>query len=169
MAALGGFLNCGWMFTGLIADLGRVRELERDDEGATIEIATRLARRALEGDSVAVNGVCLTATDVRDGRFARAGDGRDARALLARRARRRLAVNLELALRAERPARRACRAGPRRRHRHRIEVREEGFARVLDIEVDPELGALSGREGLGRGARGQPDRQRVARRTASCR
>ncbi len=52
------------MFTGLIADLGRVAAVERDGAGATLRIATALARELGEGDSIAVNGVCLTAVDV---------------------------------------------------------------------------------------------------------
>ncbi len=52
------------MFTGLIADLGSVRSVESDSDGATLEISTRLAGELHEGDSVAVNGVCLTATTV---------------------------------------------------------------------------------------------------------
>ena len=50
------------MFTGLIADLGSVTALERDGEGATLAIRTGLAGELREGDSIAVNGVCLTAT-----------------------------------------------------------------------------------------------------------
>ncbi len=49
------------MFTGLIADLGRVSALERDESGATLTVSTALAEELGEGDSVAVNGVCLTA------------------------------------------------------------------------------------------------------------
>ncbi len=74
------------MFTGLIADLGSVSGLERDEQGATLRIESR-ARTAscAEGDSIAVNGVCLTATELDVAGFTRAGDARDARALLARR------------------------------------------------------------------------------------
>ena len=50
------------MFTGLIADLGEVTALHEDGDGATLEIATRLVSELGEGDSIAVNGVCLTAT-----------------------------------------------------------------------------------------------------------
>src|ERR1700735_40047 len=57
------------MFTGLIADLGRGRALERDDGGARLEIDTRLAQELSTGDSIAVDGVCLTATEVREGGF----------------------------------------------------------------------------------------------------
>jgi riboflavin synthase len=50
------------MFTGLIADLGRVVELDTGAGGARLRIATALAGDVKEGDSVAVDGVCLTAT-----------------------------------------------------------------------------------------------------------
>ncbi|HUC00555.1 MAG TPA: riboflavin synthase [Solirubrobacterales bacterium] len=50
------------MFTGLIQDLGTVERLEADADGATLRIATKLAPEIGLGDSVAVNGVCLTAT-----------------------------------------------------------------------------------------------------------
>lgn len=50
------------MFTGLIQDVGRVELVERGDEGARIRIATALAAEITPGDSVAVDGACLTAT-----------------------------------------------------------------------------------------------------------
>jgi len=53
------------VFTGLIADRGSVSALELDDAGAKVRIATRLAAELGDGDSIAVNGVCLTASDVR--------------------------------------------------------------------------------------------------------
>ncbi len=52
------------MFTGLIEDIGTVEALQSGEEGARLRIATRLAAEIGEGDSVAVNGVCLTATAV---------------------------------------------------------------------------------------------------------
>ena len=57
------------MFTGLIADVGTVAALDRNDDGARLRIETSLAGEIAPGDSVAVNGVCLTATDVEDGSF----------------------------------------------------------------------------------------------------
>ncbi|HEY6398143.1 MAG TPA: riboflavin synthase, partial [Solirubrobacteraceae bacterium] len=56
------------MFTGLISALGRVTRLERSAEGARIEIEADTAAELGSGDSIAVNGVCLTATEV-DGRL----------------------------------------------------------------------------------------------------
>jgi riboflavin synthase len=58
------------MFTGLIADLGRVSAIERSGEGARVRIETSLAGELRDGDSVAVNGVCLTAGEVDTGSFA---------------------------------------------------------------------------------------------------
>ena len=52
------------MFTGLVEDVGSVKSLEKDNEGAKLQIATPLASEIATGDSVAVNGVCLTATEI---------------------------------------------------------------------------------------------------------
>jgi riboflavin synthase len=57
------------MFTGLVQDLGTVREVEREPAGARLEVETDLAAELSEGDSIAVNGVCLTATRVVGGVF----------------------------------------------------------------------------------------------------
>jgi riboflavin synthase len=58
------------VFTGLIADVGEVLELRRDQDGMRLRIATALAGQLARGDSIAVNGVCLTATAVAQGAFA---------------------------------------------------------------------------------------------------
>lgn len=50
------------MFTGLIEDLGRVETVERTADGAKLRIASSLAGELELGDSIAVNGCCLTAT-----------------------------------------------------------------------------------------------------------
>jgi riboflavin synthase len=57
------------MFTGLVQDLGSVRAIENEPAGSRLEVATALAAEISEGDSVAVNGVCLTAVSVADGAF----------------------------------------------------------------------------------------------------
>jgi riboflavin synthase len=49
------------MFTGLIADVGTVESLDAGPEGARLRIATALGPEIGLGDSVAVNGACLTA------------------------------------------------------------------------------------------------------------
>ena len=57
------------MFTGIIEELGEVEAVERSDEGARLRIRAALVAELSEGDSVAVNGACLTATSVNDGTF----------------------------------------------------------------------------------------------------
>jgi riboflavin synthase len=53
------------MFTGIIEELGRVRSLERRGDGARLVIEARtVTEDTKEGDSIAVNGVCLTAINV---------------------------------------------------------------------------------------------------------
>ena len=62
------------MFTGIIEELGRVRSLERRGEGARLVIeANTVTADTQEGDSISVNGVCLTAIDVRADSFAADG------------------------------------------------------------------------------------------------
>jgi riboflavin synthase len=57
------------MFTGLVQDRGSVRAVEREPAGSRLEVETALASQLSEGDSIAVNGVCLTAVTVDDGAF----------------------------------------------------------------------------------------------------
>jgi riboflavin synthase len=128
------------MFTGLIADLGCVEVLDRNRDGATLTIATALAGELSEGDSVAVNGVCLTATDVGERRFRAEAINetlrRSSLGALASGA----PVNLEL------PVRVGDRLGGHIVQGHVdgtatiAATREDGFSRVLDMELEPELG-----------------------------
>jgi riboflavin synthase len=130
------------MFTGLIGDLGVVSAVERDGDGAGLRVRTRLAGELTPGDSIAVNGVCLTATEVSEGAFA-------AEAMLETLAcsslgslREGATVNLELPLRA------GDRLGGHVVQGHVDgtgsvrEVRSEGFARVLEIDTEERLARL---------------------------
>jgi len=58
------------VFTGIVKELGTVDSIERSDTGARLSISARFAGMLSEGDSVAVNGVCLTAAALREGGFA---------------------------------------------------------------------------------------------------
>ncbi len=58
------------MFTGLISNLGRLTRVERSADGARLEIAADATAELASGDSIAVNGVCLTATEVNGSLFA---------------------------------------------------------------------------------------------------
>jgi riboflavin synthase len=57
------------MFTGLVIDRGEVAEVARSSAGARLRIRTGLSEELRPGDSVAINGVCLTATQVDGGWF----------------------------------------------------------------------------------------------------
>jgi riboflavin synthase len=57
------------VFTGLVADLGTVTAVDATADGVRLAVRTTLAPEISEGDSVAVNGVCLTATAIADGVF----------------------------------------------------------------------------------------------------
>ena len=48
------------MFTGLIEAVGQVADIEETDGGCRLRIATPLAAELAVGESIAVNGVCLT-------------------------------------------------------------------------------------------------------------
>jgi riboflavin synthase len=127
------------VFTGLIADLGTVAEIDRDGAGARLEVRTRLAAELAAGDSVAVNGICLTATEVGEGSFRTEAMPetltRSALGALAAGA----PVNLELAMRA------GDRLGGHIVQGHVdgtgtvAGVAEDGISRVVEIDVEPEL------------------------------
>lgn len=58
------------MFTGIIEELGTIRSLESNCEGARIVVAASVVTSDVHnGDSIAVNGVCLTAIDVTKATF----------------------------------------------------------------------------------------------------
>lgn len=57
------------MFTGLVQDLGTIEGIDRQAESAVIRIKTSLAPKIALGDSISVDGVCLTATSVDAGSF----------------------------------------------------------------------------------------------------
>ena len=62
------------MFTGIIEELGRVRGVERRGEGVRMTVEARVVTEGTrEGDSIAVNGVCLTALEVSRESFAADG------------------------------------------------------------------------------------------------
>jgi riboflavin synthase len=53
------------MFTGIIEELGRIRSTEKRGEDARIVIEARtVTEGSHDGDSISVNGVCLTALEV---------------------------------------------------------------------------------------------------------
>jgi riboflavin synthase len=58
------------MFTGLVTELGKVVDIKRGESSAIFTISAPASTAELSvGDSIAVNGVCLTATSISDGSF----------------------------------------------------------------------------------------------------
>jgi riboflavin synthase len=59
------------MFTGIVEELGKVAALEKHEAGARLTISAQLVTEDISnGDSIAVNGVCLTALNVTPNTFA---------------------------------------------------------------------------------------------------
>ena len=49
------------MFTGIVEELGTIKNIQRESQNATFEIqATKVLTDAKIGDSIAVDGACLT-------------------------------------------------------------------------------------------------------------
>ena len=60
-----------FVFTGIIEELGKIASLEKHAGGAKIIIAAKVVTSdAVDGDSIAVNGVCLTAIEITGKSFA---------------------------------------------------------------------------------------------------
>ena len=59
------------MFTGLIQAVGQVSAIERQESSARLEIASKeIATQIAQGDSVSVNGACLTVVSINASKFA---------------------------------------------------------------------------------------------------
>lgn len=127
------------MFTGLVQDLGRIAHADRSADGARVTIETELAAELREGDSVAVNGVCLTATAVADGAFAADVMNETLTRTSLAAVEPGTGVNLEL------PLRPSDRLGGHVVQGHVdglgtiADVTDDGFSRRLRFEADPEL------------------------------
>ena len=59
------------MFTGIIEELGTIESFTRHEGGAKMIVSADLVTSdSVDGDSISVNGVCLTALDIKTGSFA---------------------------------------------------------------------------------------------------
>jgi riboflavin synthase len=127
------------LFTGLVQDRGVVEQIAGTDDGVRLTIATELVKELREGDSVAVNGVCLTATSIDGDEFAaevmNETLARSSLGILGEGG----SVNLELPLRA------SDRLGGHIVQGHVDAVgtvrgvKDDGFARRLEVEAPPSL------------------------------
>lgn len=127
------------MFTGLVQDIGKIESIESGPDGARLRIATNLGVEIVPGDSVAVDGVCLTATSA-------GADGFETEAMNQTLEVTSLGgleagdrVNLELAMKA------SDRLGGHIVQGHVdgagevVSLAEDGFARRLRVSLAPEL------------------------------
>ncbi len=128
------------MFTGIVEEVGAVEGVESGDGGARLSVGAGFGGELREGDSVSVEGVCLTATAVR-------ADGFDADVMnqtlslttlgeLEPGAR----VNLEPALRAGRPLGGHLVQGHVDGVGEVRSVTADGFARRVRVSVPDGLG-----------------------------
>jgi riboflavin synthase len=127
------------MFTGLIQDVGTIESVDSGSDGARLRISTSLGGKIAPGDSVAVNGACLTATSAGAPGFETEAMNQtlDVTALgqLGTGAK----VNLELAMKA------SDRLGGHIVQGHVdgvgevVSADEDGFAKRLRVELAPEL------------------------------
>jgi riboflavin synthase len=127
------------MFTGLVAALGEITDVEPTGDGARLTVRTELAGQLAEGDSVAVDGVCLTATAVEDGAFRTDVMNETLKLTSLAETRPGTPVNLELAMRP------TDRLGGHIVQGHVdgigqvSDVRDDGFARRVTIEAPPDV------------------------------
>jgi riboflavin synthase len=127
------------VFTGLIEDVGRIEAVEAGEDGSRVRIATRLGAEVASGDSVAVDGVCLTATESDADGFTAEAMNQTLRVTALGGLEAGGRVNLELALKA------SDRLGGHILQGHVdgvgevLSSEEDGFARRLRVRLEPGL------------------------------
>jgi riboflavin synthase len=127
------------MFTGLVQEVGTVESVDAGPAGSRLRIATALGADLSRGDSVAVDGICLTATDVTASGFETEAMNQtlEVTALGGLEAGSR--VNLELAMKA------SDRLGGHIVQGHVdgvgevVSVEDDGFAKRLRVRLKPKL------------------------------
>jgi len=127
------------VFTGLVHDVGEIEAVETGSDGVMLRIATKLGAEVASGDSVAVDGVCLTATEAGEREFAAEAMNQTLNLTSLGGLEPGERVNLELAVRA------SDRLGGHILQGHVdgvaevISVEEDGFARRLRVALGAEL------------------------------
>jgi riboflavin synthase len=135
------------MFTGLIEQVGTVTDVAPIPAGLRLRVTAPMAREVMPGDSVSINGVCLTAIGADDGGLRFDVGPETARITTLGDLANGALVNLERAMRAD------SRFGGHFVQGHvdatgTVEsVREEGEARWLSVAFPPSLGAYLVRKG----------------------
>jgi riboflavin synthase len=127
------------MFTGLVQDIGSVESVEGGAEGARLRIATRLGEEIGLGDSIAVNGVCLTATAADASGFATEAMNQTLEVTVIGALEAGARVNLELATRADERLGGHIVQGHADGSGRVVEIAEDGFARRVRVELPTDL------------------------------
>ena len=127
------------MFTGLIEDVGTIETLDRTEAGAKLRVSSKLAAELSLGDSIAVDGCCLTATAVDGDHFETEAMNQTLEVTALGAVDEGAKVNLELAMRA------SDRLGGHIVQGHVdgvgtvASVEDDGFARRVRVELPPDL------------------------------
>ena len=127
------------MFTGLIQDVGEVESVDSGAGGARVRIATRLGAEIAQGDSIAVDGICLTATGSDASGFATEAMNQTLEVTALAGLEAGSKVNLELAMKA------SDRLGGHIVQGHVdsvgevVAIEDDGFAKRLRVRLGPEL------------------------------
>ncbi len=125
------------MFTGIVQEVGEVREVAHGADGTRllVTLPTTAAAGLREGDSVAIDGVCLTATSIDGGHAAFDAMGETLARTTLGRLRTGDPVNVEPALRAGDPLGGHVVQGHVDAVGEVVEVREDGIAEVVRVRV----------------------------------
>jgi riboflavin synthase len=127
------------VFTGLIQDVGTVGSIESGPDGARLRIATTLAPEISLGDSIAVNGACMTATAADNAGFETEAMNQTLQVTALGGIEAGARVNLELAMKA------SDRLGGHIVQGHVdgvgtvVLAEDDGFARRLEVELAEDL------------------------------
>jgi riboflavin synthase len=127
------------VFTGLIEDVGTVESIDRTADGARLRIASRLGPELALGDSIAVDGCCLTATAIDENGFEIEAMNQTLQVTALDSTREGSRVNLELAMKA------GDRLGGHIVQGHVdgigtvLSAEDDGFARRVRVELPAQL------------------------------
>jgi riboflavin synthase len=127
------------MFTGLVQDIGSIESVDGGADGARLRIATRLGPDIGLGDSIAVNGVCLTATEADPSGFSTEAMNQTLEVTVIGALEQGARVNLELATRADERLGGHIVQGHADGSGRVLEMTDDGFARRVRVEIPPEL------------------------------
>ena len=127
------------MFTGLVQDVGTVESLESGSDGARLRIATSLGGEIGLGDSIAVDGACLTAVAADEGGFETEAMNQTLAVTALRRLEPGRRVNLELAMKAGERFGGHIVQGHVDGVAEVLSATEDGFARRLRVALPAEI------------------------------